>query len=133
MKRHPEEIEKIKTLFENLVNAKLNIKDNQDKNEQMLYITLIEYLDESLTIEQTTNEISGIDLSKITSPLWDVIITLLEIIYNHEVVDVTKWYLFERHNVFEDDISTEYADLEGNIIPIENLKDLWNFVKDLLD
>jgi hypothetical protein len=132
MKLPSQDIDKIKKLFENLLNAKLEVKDNQDKNEQLLYITLIEYLDESLIIEQTTLDIAGIDLSTITSPLWDVIITFLDITYGPEITAVTIWYLFERHTIFEDKVSTEYEDFEGNIIPINNIEDLWLYVKDLL-
>ena len=53
---------------------------------------------------------------------------ILKAYFEEEAIDTIYWYLFEH----DDKSKPGMWDEEGNVIPMENIEDLWNYVKNYL-
>ena len=73
--------EGLKKLFKLVLGTKINIKDNIDATEEIIFEKFIGKLEESHILEEQTFETTGIDLTKITEGLWFVIENQLRMLY----------------------------------------------------
>ena len=119
--------EEIKHLFQNILGADINIKDNLKQTEETVFCLFVKKLEESKIIEDKVFEEGHIDLKKVTDPLWIVVENLLKMQYGTDAVELIMWYIYERFNP------------EGKVMPIEdddgkkykflNPKDLFSYIK----
>ena len=70
--------EEIKHLFQNILGADINIKDNLKQTEETVFCLFVKKLEESKIIEDKVFEEGHIDLKKVTDPLWIVVENLLK-------------------------------------------------------
>jgi hypothetical protein len=133
MEINNEIINKIKDILENTIKAELTYEIGSTKDEEILFTSIVDFLDESLSTEFTTIQISGINVEQITSPLWDVIITLLDLVYGSKIVSIIQWYLFERYDIENDSYNQYYINELNKKIKIKNSKDLWKQAKKYLN
>ena len=90
----------IKNLFREVLGSDVEIKDNIDATEENVFILFIEKLEKAFTLEEKTEELSGLDLTKITEGLWFVIEHSFKFLYGEESTQVFYLYfqlIFENH------------------------------------
>ena len=119
--------EDLKKLFKLVLGTKVNIKDNIDATEEIIFEKFITKLEESYKLEEKTFEAGGIDLTKITEGLWFVVENQLRMLYGEDASQIIIWYIYDRFNP------------DGSIVPLEgpneklfilkNPKDLWSYIK----
>ena len=92
--------------------------------------------------EHKLNEM-GLDI--VDTPLYETTGFLLDNIweawFNDDGIDTINWWMFEYHDLdedFDDDLNLVQEkepgmwDEDGNVIPMDTIEDLWNYVKDCL-
>ena len=117
----------MRNLFEDILGSKVNIKDDLENTEEMVFNTFITKLKVQSQTEDQIQSISGLEISKITDNLWFIIENLLRITYGEEATEVIMWY------VLSIDEDSEYWEENEYSYKINNLKSLWIFVKKKLD
>jgi hypothetical protein len=119
--------EDLKKLFNIILGTNVNIKDNIDESEELVFHSFIKKLENSYKIENEVFESGGIDLTKVTDGLWFVVENTLKMLYGEEAVEIIIWYIYDRFNP------------DGSIVPLEgpgdkqfilkDSNDLWNYIK----
>jgi len=119
--------EDLKKLFNMILGTGVNIKDNINESEEIVFKSFIKKLENSYTIENKTFEASGIDLTQVTDGLWFVVENSLKMLYGEEAAEIIIWYIYDRFNP------------DGEIVPLEgpngkqfilkNSDDLWSYIK----
>jgi len=122
-----EGIENIKNLFTQILGSEVTIKDNIDATEEGVFLAFIKKIEESYEVENKIFEVSGIDLTKITDPLWFVLETSLKLLYGEEASDLIWWYIFDRFH--PDGTIIPLEDEEGKEYIFKSAKDLWSYIK----
>tara|TARA_R110000803_G_C11940385_1_gene316497 strand:- start:531 stop:941 length:411 start_codon:yes stop_codon:yes gene_type:complete len=118
--------EDFKDLFTGILGSEVNIKDNINKSEEMIFNHLINILATQQSQEDELYELSGIGINKYTDPLWSVITNVLQLLYGEDKTELIMWYIIDRFNP------------DGTIIPVEDEngkefifntpKDLWSYI-----
>ena len=114
----------IKNLFREVLGSDVEIKDNIDATEENVFVLFIEKMDRAFTLEEKTEALSGLDLTKITEDLWFVIENSFKFLYGEESTQVIFWYIYQRHEskrILEDE--------EGKKCKIDTPQKLWSYVK----
>ena len=73
--------EDLKKLFNIILGTNVNIKDNIDESEELVFHSFIKKLENSYKIENEVFESGGIDLTKVTDGLWFVVENTLKMLY----------------------------------------------------
>ena len=58
---------------------------------------------------------------------WNIFNNLLEITFTNDGIDIINWWLFEKYGF--SDTPNELYDENDNIIPTNNIEELWEIVK----
>jgi len=113
-------------LFNSILGSKVSIKDNIDKTEENIFAHFVNELEKASKLEHKLFEDSKIEISYYTDPLWDVIESILKLLYGQEQADLIQFYIYDRFNA------------DGSIVPLEdengkkyiftNPKDLWSYI-----
>ena len=119
--------EEIKHLFQNILGADINIKDNLKQTEETVFCLFVKKLEESKIIEDKVFEEGLIDLKKVTDPLWIVVENLLKMQYGTDAGELIMWYSYERFNPEGKVMSIE--DDDGKKYKFLNPKDLFSYIK----
>lgn len=122
-----EEVRDIRDLFKQILGSEVNIKDNIDATEEGVFIAFIKKLEEANEIENQLFELSGIELNKVTDPLWFVLENSFKFLYGEEVSELIWWYVFDRFN--PDGTIVPLEDEDGKQYTFENPKELWNYIR----
>ena len=117
----------MKDLFEDILGSKVSIKDDIENTEEMVFNTFITKLKLQFQTEDQIQNISGLEISKVTDNLWVIIENLLRITYGEEATEVIMWYVLLRGE------DSEYWEENEEAYKINGLKSLWMFVKKKLD
>lgn len=117
----------MKDLFEDVLGSKVNIKDDLENTEEMVFNTFINKLRLQTQTEDQIQDISGLEISKVTDNLWYMVENLLKFVYGEEATEVIMWYVLLR------DEDSEYWEEKEEAYKINDLKSLWKFVKKKLD
>lgn len=117
----------MKDLFEDILGSKVNIKDDLENTEEMVFNTFINKLRLQTQTEDQIQDISGLEISKVTDNLWYMVENLLKFVYGEEATEVIMWYVLLR------DEDSEYWEEKEEAYKINDLKSLWKFVKKKLD
>ena len=114
----------IKNLFREVLGSDVEIKDNIDATEEKIFVLFIEKLEKAFTLEEKTEEISGLDLTKITENLWFVIEHSFKFLYGEDSTQIIFWYVYQRYEskcILEDENGKEHK--------IDTPQKLWLHVK----
>lgn len=118
----------IRELFKTILGSDVTIKDNLKGTEETVFCLFISKLDESRIKEDMIFDEAGIDLKKVTDPLWLVIENMMRMLYGEEATEMIMWYLFERFDsngklleLFDEVTKKKYK--------IKTPKDLFAFIK----
>ena len=118
----------IRELFKTILGSDVTIKDNLKGTEETVFCLFISKLDESRVKEDMIFDEAGIDLKKVTDPLWLVIENMMRMLYGEEATEMIMWYLFERFDsngklleLFDEVTKKKYK--------IKTPKDLFTFIK----
>lgn len=122
-----EGLDDIKNLFNQVLGSEVTIKDNIDATEEGVFLAFIKKLEESYEVENKLFEVSGIELAKVTDPLWFVLENSFKFLYGEEAADLILWYIFDRFN--PDGSIVPLEDENGKEYIFENAKDLWSYIK----
>ncbi len=122
-----EGINDIKELFNQILGSEVTIKDNLDATEEGVFLVFIKKLEEAYEIENNLFEVSGIELTKITDPLWFVLENTFKFLYGEEAADLVWWYIFDRFN--PDGTIVPLEDESGKQYTFNSPKDLWSYIK----
>ena len=117
----------LKKLFKMVLGTSINIKDNIDETEELVFISLIKKLEDAEKTEHQLFETSGIDLSKITDGLWFVIENQMRMLYGDESSELIQWYIYDRFGP-----DGEVIPLEGpnnKLFILKTPSDLWSYIK----
>ena len=120
-----EDIDYIKKVFSGLLGAKIEVQDNFNTIEKILFYNIVENLDKSYKIERGVLEDGGFNeklLGDITDPLWSTIEQNLNFIYGKEITSALLWFVLERG---------PYEDENGGNHNFKKVGDLWEYVKTL--
>ena len=122
-----EGINDIKELFNQILGSEVTIKDNLDATEEGVFIVFIKKLEEAYNVENQLFDIGGLELAKVTDPLWFVLENSFKFLYGEEAADLVWWYIFDRLN--PDGTIVPLEDESGKQYTFENAKDLWSYIK----
>ena len=117
----------IKDLFNQILGSEVTIKDNIDATEEGVFIVFIKKLEEAYEIENKLFEAGGIELTKITDPLWFVLENSFKFLYGEEASELIFWYIFDRFN--PDGSIVPLEDENGKQYIFKDPKDLWSYIK----
>lgn len=116
----------VKKLFRHILGSEITIRDNIDATEAGVFNLFITKLEESYNKENKVFEEGGIELGKITDPMWFVIENSFKFLYGEEAAQLIFWYIFDRFNP------------DGSIVPLEDEQgkkyifktpdDLWSYI-----
>ena len=120
-------VKDMKDLFEDVLGSKVSIKDDLENTEEQVFNTFINKLRLQTQTEDQIQDISGLEISKVTDNLWYMVENLLKFVYGEEATEVIMWYVLLR------DEDSEYWEENEEAYKINNLKSLWKFVKKKLD
>ena len=85
----------IKELFRTILGSDVTIKDNLKGTEETVFCIFIQKLDESRVKEEIIFDESGIDLKKITDPLWLVVENMMKMFQSTHLDMVLKLTLIQ--------------------------------------
>lgn len=122
-----EGIDDIKNLFNQILGSEVTIKDNIDATEEGVFLVFIKKLEEAYEIENKLFEVSGIELAKVTDPLWFVLENSFKFLYGEGATDLIWWYIFDRFN--PDGSIVPLEDENGKKYIFKDPKDLWTYIK----
>jgi hypothetical protein len=122
-----EGINDIKELFNQILGSEVIIKDNLDATEEGVFLVFIKKLEEAYEMENDLFEVSGIELTKITDPLWFVLENTFKFLYGEEAANLVWWYVFDRFN--PDGTIVPLEDESGKQYTLNSPKDLWSYIK----
>ena len=122
-----EGIDDIKDLFNQILGSEVIIKDNIDATEEGVFIVFIKKLEEAYNIENQLFDIGGLELAKVTDPLWFVLENTFKFLYGEEAADLVWWYIFDRFN--PDGSVVPLEDENGKEYIFKDAKDLWSYIK----
>ena len=117
----------MKDLFEDVLGSKVSIKDDLENTEEIVFNTFINKLRLQTQTEDQIQDISGLEISKVTDNLWYMVENLLKFVYGEDATEVIMWYVLLR------DEDSEYWEENEEAYKINDLKSLWKFVKKKLD
>lgn len=120
----------MKDLFESILGAKVNIKDDIENTEEKVFYILVDKLEEQIRIETEIYKISGLELVQATQNLWFVIESQLKILYGETAGEAIMWYILYRKKEGGDELVFEDGE---NEIKINTIKRLWRYVKSQLN
>lgn len=119
-------LQNIRDLFEKVLGTEVTIKDEIDDSEEKIFVNLIKKLDQAFTKENKIEEISGIDLTKVTEDLWYVVEHLMQFTYGDDARELIMWYVLFRGG---DDKEGIWQDDEGKVYKIDTPQKLWKHIK----
>lgn len=117
----------IKDLFKQILGSEVIIKDNIDATEKGVFLLLIKKLEQSNETENLIFEHGGLELAKVTDPLWFVIENSFKFLYGEEIAELVFWYVFDRFN--PDGTIVPLEDEEGKQYTFKDANDLWSYIK----
>ena len=117
----------LKKLFNLILGVDIDIKDNIEHSEELVFKSFIDKLENSYKIENEVFESSGIDLTKVTEGLWFVLENTLKMLYGEVAGDIIIWYLYDRFN--PDGSIVPLEDSSGNQFILKDSNDLWSYIK----
>lgn len=117
----------LKKLFNLILGVDVNIKDNIDQSEELIFKKFIDKLEASYNIENKVFETSGIDLTKVTDGLWFVVENTLKMLYGEAAGDMIVWYIYDRFDA--DGSIVPLEDANGKQFLLKNSDDLWSYIK----
>ena len=80
----------LKKLFKLILGTDVNIKDNIDASEEIIFKNFIDNLDAANKRENKLMEEGGLDCSKLTDPLWHIIENCFRMLYGTEATDLIQ-------------------------------------------
>tara|TARA_B110000483_G_C17908433_1_gene432141 strand:+ start:121 stop:531 length:411 start_codon:yes stop_codon:yes gene_type:complete len=117
----------MQTLFTNILGSEVTIKDNIDSVEEKIFITFIKKIEDSQLVENKLFEEGGVELSRVTDPLWFVIENSFKFIYGEKATDLILWYVYDRFS--PDGEIIELEDEGGKTYILKTPKDLWSYIQ----
>jgi len=118
----------IRELFKTILGSDVTIKDNLKGTEETVFCLFISKLDESRVKEDMIFDEAGIDLKKVTDPLWLVIENMMRMLYGEEATEMIMWYLFERFDS-NGKLLELFDEITKKKYKIKTPKDLFAFIK----
>lgn len=127
----PLNLEVIKNTFTQILGADVDVKEKFDDNDEAFFYHIIEILDKSQKAEDDIYETSLLDLSPITTPLWEVLEMFLMKEYGPYTKDIILGWIVNRFddegkllplNIYDDE------DKKSDIY-LKDIKDLFNYIK----
>ena len=117
----------LQELFKGILGTEVNIKDNVDATEEISFKIFIEKLESAYKTENKIFEEGGIDLTRISDPLWFVIESCFRSVYGEEATDIILWYIYDRFNPDGSIVPLEGPG--GKLFVIKDASDLWGYIK----
>ena len=115
-----------KELFTGILGAEINIKDNLNKNEEIIFTHFVNILSAQQIKEEKLYEVSGIEMFTYTDPLWNVIEDILKLLYGEGETELIMWYILDR---ISPDGSIAYLEDENEKkYTLLTPKDLWSYI-----
>ena len=117
----------IRNLFKEMLGSDIIIKDNISKNEEKLFILIVEQLEEARRLEEKTLDME-LDFHKLVDPLWMVIENMLKLQFGMDTTNIIMFYLYDRYN--PDGTIIPMVDEEnGKTYIFKGAKDLFAYIK----
>jgi hypothetical protein len=69
----------------------------------------------------------GVNMARYDEPFFQIIDSLIYLHFGKEASELIMFYLYERLN--PDGSINSLVDAEDNVVPLENVNDLWELVK----
>jgi hypothetical protein len=118
--------EEIKDIFKTILNVDVEIKDNIEFTEKIIFLSLVDRLENSFLEEVKLLADKKITISYITVEYWNVVLDLIRIVYGEDTSSYLHWYVFER---FDDNgILTPIRGIDGKDHLIHTPEELWDFI-----
>ena len=127
MSKYQEESDMMKNLFTDILGSEVNIKDNFKTTQGSLFEVFVERLEYAHVTEKSIFDEYGIELLKLTDPLWFVIENSIKLLYGEKAAEMVLWYLYDRFDENGEIVVLE--DEDGKKYTIKTPNDLWGYIK----
>lgn len=118
--------EEIKEVFKTILNVDVEIKDNIEFTEKIIFLSLVDRLENAFLEEVKLLADKKIVISPITVEYWNVVLDLIRITYGEDTATYLHWYVFER---FDDNgILTPIRGADGKDHLVHTPEELWDFI-----
>lgn len=122
--------EDFEDFFKEILGTKVSVnKIDEYTEDEKTFMNIIENMEDSAYAEGMASIHAGIDLTKITNPLWHLIEQFSGLIFGQEGLNAIMWWLYSRYD--ENGELVSYLDEEGEEIEIKDTLDLYNYIKSI--
>jgi len=125
--RDQDELNDLAFFFKKIIGGNVSFSENIPNDREKIFITFMKKLEESIELEDIILIHSGINLSKVLDPIWDVVDNFIILLYGEEAHGVCMWYLLERFD--EEGNIRPWVDIDNKEYEILSLKELWKFIE----
>lgn len=119
--------EPIKNLFEKSLGIPIELIDNFNSENKEMFIYFLNQLMESNETEEKCFDEYGIDITKFTFPLWNVLEGLFNLVYGEETKEVIFYYLTEIYNEKKQGVKW-LNEKEDKVYVFKTPEDVWEYV-----
>lgn len=125
-----EKNEDFEEFFRKIIGTKVHIdRIDEYTEDEKTFMGIIEKMEDSAYAEGMASIHAGIDLTKITDPLWFLLEQFCGLIFGQRGLDVIMWWLYQRYDV--DGGLVPYIDEDGDEIDIKNTLELYKYIKEI--
>ena len=129
-------INKIKKLLEQTLNVKFKTKpspeDSVDEVDRISFIRMIKHLEKLAHNETILLNQSGIDITSIVSPYWEMIEEIMAMTWTDELSVIIWWYVFERKDPVTGDVKP-WEDIDGTEYKFETAEEFYEYLSKHFD
>lgn len=122
-----EDINEIQKMFSQILKSDVNIVDSFNLDKENSIGAFLEQLNISFLIEDEIYGNAGIDISRITDPLWLVIENSFILLYGKEITNLIIWYIF--HRTTEDGKIRPFIDSDDKEFIFNNENEFIEYIK----
>jgi hypothetical protein len=102
-------------------------KKTTDDAQREIFINTIPLLEHIINRGPMLDADYGVNMARYDEPFFQIIDSLIYLHFGKEASELIMFYLYERLN--PDGSINSLVDAEDNVVPLENVNDLWELVK----
>lgn len=129
-------ISKIEKLLEQTLNLKFKTtpspRETIDEADRLSFIRMVKHLEKLSHNETLLLNQSGIDITTIVAPYWEMIEEIMAITWADELSAIIWWYVFERKDPVTGDIKP-WEDIDGTEHKFQTVEEFYEYLSKHFD